>query len=121
MKRRAGFTLLEVLVALLVLSVGLMGAMGALVLANRTARDAAKLQEAVRYAERELTLATQVAENQVQNKIESQGQFTCNVAYENKPYGLYLATATVRWSQRSQLQSYQLSKVFRPIRLKVYS
>lgn len=44
---RRGFTLVEVLVALLVLEVGLLGVVGTLVLAAATLADAAELERAV--------------------------------------------------------------------------
>lgn len=45
--RRAGFTLVEVVVALLILDVGLLGAMGLIVLAQRTLAEADLVERGV--------------------------------------------------------------------------
>lgn len=52
MKRRTGFTLVEVLVAIVVLEVGLLGVVGTLVLAAGNMRRAVSLERAVTEVER---------------------------------------------------------------------
>jgi prepilin-type N-terminal cleavage/methylation domain-containing protein len=49
---RKGFTLVEVLMAIVVLEVGLLGVVGTLVLASHNMRDAVSLERAVSEAER---------------------------------------------------------------------
>lgn len=50
-RRRRGFTLIEVVVALLVLEIGVLGTLGTLVVASETLRRAERLERATGHAE----------------------------------------------------------------------
>lgn len=111
-----GFTLLEVLVAMTILSVGIVGVLGGFSLSIRAGSRAMLLNEAVDIAQREFELLSTVPAADMLPSSGSSGRFSWQVVVSDRPGGLVLASIQVTWMRRGQSESYKLSQVFLPHR-----
>ena len=109
-----GFTLIEVLVALTILAVGILGVMVAFSVATRTSSHNVRLTEAVAIAQRELELAVIVPADSLTPSKGSSGPYTWTVNYAEKIHGLGLASVAVCWTERGQGQVFRLNRIFLP-------
>lgn len=111
---RDGFSLLEVIVAMTVLGVGILGVMAALSMSLRIDGESTRLVGAVEVAERELVAATLVPTGSIQATRGVDGTYQWTVAYAQKSEQLFLVSVTVQWMARSEAKQYRLSRAFRP-------
>lgn len=111
-----GFTLIEVLVAMTMLAVGILGVMGAFTLAMQTASRSGRLGEVAAVAEQQLELAVTTRPGEAEPKTGSAGPYAWTVTFSDRPHALMLASVTVSWSDHGQPQTFQLSRVFLPRR-----
>jgi prepilin-type N-terminal cleavage/methylation domain-containing protein len=114
--RGRGFTLLEVLVAMTILSVGIIGVIGAMSLSMTASSNAARIDEASRLAQNQLELGVSAPGDGLEAKTGTSGRFMWSLTYQEKPHGLCSATVVVEWMEYSQTQSYRLSQIFVPRR-----
>ena len=112
--KRSGYTLIEVLVALTIMAVGILGIMTGFSLCNRAASRQARLAEAVTIAERELELARMTPAGGFLSQTKTAGPYSWQVAFTEKEYHLAVASVSVKWTQRGEPQVYNLSQVFEP-------
>jgi prepilin-type N-terminal cleavage/methylation domain-containing protein len=110
----SAFTLLEVLVALTILSAGILAVASAFNSSQRASTRAARLQEASELAQNQLELAVVKSGTALQPAQGVAGLFTWSIEYTNKPEGLVLASATVKWTDRGSPEQFQVSQLFHP-------
>ena len=112
-----GFTLIEVLVAMTILAVGVLGVLGAFHLSMQAASRAFRVDEAAGLAERELQRAIAVPKESLADKAGTEGRYTWTVTITDPPASqrLKCVTVTVRWLERDQGQTFQLSQIFHPM------
>ncbi|MFA6133454.1 MAG: prepilin-type N-terminal cleavage/methylation domain-containing protein [Phycisphaerae bacterium] len=116
MKRRgniAGFTLIEVLVAMTVLSGGILGVLSAFSLASRSGRSGANLRQAVAIAQRELELIVNAPAGAALPQRQTAGRYEWQPLVEDLTPRLKRATIKVNWSEGGAAREYRLSQVFR--------
>jgi type II secretion system protein I len=107
----AGFTLIEVLVAMTILAAGILGVMGAFSLCIQANSHACRLKDAAMLARNELELAIVSKTENLETRTGTQGQYTWTVSFQEKEDNLLLASAVVNWSERGQKQTFTLSKI----------
>jgi len=108
------FTLLEVIVAMAIVSMGVVGILGAFSLSNRAASQCSRLEKATAIAQKELEVVTTVPVDQLESASGASGQHEWTMTLSNKPYGLVMASVIVKWRDRGEVMSYQVSRVFLP-------
>jgi prepilin-type N-terminal cleavage/methylation domain-containing protein len=109
-----GFTLLEVLVAMTVLSVGIVGVLAAMSLSVRASGQAWRVDEVSRLAQNQLALAANLSVDQLEPSNGVLERYKWLVSYAEKPHGLVVACVTVEWMEEGQARTYRLCQVFRP-------
>lgn len=109
-----GFTLVEVLVAMTVLSVGILGLLGALLLSSNVSARSEHLENAVDLANSKLQQAICVKVDQLQPEQGNQDRYNYTLSMEDRPGGLMAAKMTVQWLEGGSIQKYTLSRVFLP-------
>ncbi len=114
-RERRGMTLVEVLVALTVLSVGILGLLGALLLGSNISARSEHLDAAVALANTKLEEALCTTADKLEAQQGQEDRFTYALAIENRSGGLMAAKMTVQWLEAGNVQEYTLSKVFQPI------
>jgi type II secretory pathway pseudopilin PulG len=113
-RARAAFTLLEVLVATLILAGGIVGVLATFSLGVRAASRAEQLERAVQVATNEMESAVSAPAGATQPRTGSVGRYTWEVDYAEKPHRLVLATVRVTWSEDGKPQTFHLSQLFTP-------
>ena len=117
-RRRRGFTLIEVLAAMLLLGIVLPSAMGALTLCLRTAAGARHRQEAAQLAEAKLNelLATRdaAAVGTGGDFGEDWPEYRWTLVTGAGPFGLEELDLTVEWQERGGTRSTTLSTMMLP-------
>jgi len=111
---RSGFTLMEVLVAMTILAVGIVGVVAALGQSVRAASSASHLEEAVEIAQNQLALAVRARADALAGGSGTTLRYRWSLGYAQKPHELSVASVTVEWLDHGQMQAYTLSQVFRP-------
>ncbi len=114
MRGRTGFTLIEVLVALTVFAVGVLGASAAFSVSMRAATSAGRLDQAVSLAREQLALAVAVSQDHLDPREATTDLFRWRVNYEAKPEGLVAATVVVEWLDAGVPREYVLAELFTP-------
>lgn len=109
-----GFTLIEVIVALTVLAVGILGVVDAFSSCGRVASHSLRVAQAMNIVQKELELASVTPASSLAPKTGSVGQYSWQVEFAEKPHGLVRATVEVRWTEQGKPQVFQLSQIFRP-------
>ena len=110
------FTLIEVLVAMTILAVGILGILGALHLSAQAAARGFRAEEAAALAERELAGTIAVPRESLSDKAGTDGRYAWTVTITDTLASEQLkrVTVTVRWMEREQERTYQLSQIFLP-------
>lgn len=109
--------MIEVLVALTILAVGILGVMAAFSLGTRTSSHNVRLAEAVAIAQRELELAVIVPTDSLTSSKGASEPYTWTVNYAQKMHGLVFASVAVCWTERGQGQVFRLSRIFLPLNM----
>ena len=107
-----GFSLIEVLVAMTILTAGILGVMEAFSLCTQTASGGLRLAEATAIAQNQLELAACVPAESIEPQTGTSGPCTWQVTLAEKPHGLVLALVTVKWMQQGRPQTFQLWRAF---------
>ena len=108
------FTLIEVLVAMSIFSVGVLGVLGAILLSTSVASRAQRLDDAVVLANMQLEQAICVPVDKLENKQGQESRYTYVISMETRPGGLMAAKITIQWLESGEVQEYSISKVFLP-------
>lgn len=106
--------MLEVLVAMTILSVGIIGVISAMSLSIAATSAASRLEEASRLAENQLVLGISAPGDALEARTGTVGRYTWSLRYEEKRHGLFVATVLVEWGEGGRVRSYRLSQVFVP-------
>jgi prepilin-type N-terminal cleavage/methylation domain-containing protein len=109
-----GFTLLEVLVAMVVMAGSLLTVTSALSLSLQAGNQGDRMRQAAQIAHEELVQACHALPDKRTADSGTQGQFRWSRAYYLKDHNLVMAEITVSWSDRNTPQQYRLSEVFIP-------
>ena len=104
----------EVLVALTVLSMGIVGVVGAFCHCQRAATGNLRFDEAAAIAQRELQLAMAKSLNNTSDIKGTSGLHSWTVTFQEKALGLIQASVVVRWPLSGRMQEYRLSEIFQP-------
>jgi len=110
----AAFSLLEVLVAVTILSVGVLGVLTGFSLSTRASARAYRTDQAAAIARCQLEQALALPTRELEPGTGTSSRFHWTLDVEGKPHGLVRATVTVKWLERGQTESYRLSQVFVP-------
>lgn len=110
----SGFTLVEVLVAMVVLSVGILGLLGALFLSSNVSSRSERLDGAVNLANLKLLQAICISSDKLQPEQGKEDRYSYTLSMENRPGGLMAAKMTVQWLEGGSTQEYTLSRIFSP-------
>jgi hypothetical protein len=89
---------MEVLAAVMALSVGVIGALSALSAGVHATARGAHLGEAVRIAQNEMELAVAAGAGELQSKSAVEGRYKWTLSYVEKAEGLVLAEVLVEWA-----------------------
>jgi prepilin-type N-terminal cleavage/methylation domain-containing protein len=108
--KQSGFTLLEILVAMTILSVGIVGTMHAFSLSMRAGTEASRLARASEIARRELVLAAAAPSGGIDND-GAEDAYTWRIREMDQADGLLVVSVTVNWLDRGRPQSFALSQV----------
>jgi hypothetical protein len=106
--------LIEVLVAMTILAVGILGVMGAFSVCTQAAARGFRLDEAAGIAEKELNLAMISPPSNLEPQSGAVDQFTWKLTFAEKPYGLVLASIQVDWTEKGEPRAYPLAQLFEP-------
>jgi len=109
-----GISLVEVLVALTVFSVGILGLLGTIVLSSNVSSRSERLDGAVALANAKLAQATCVTADQLEAQQGQDDRYSYVLSFEDRPGGLLAARMTVQWLERGGVREYTISKVFLP-------
>lgn len=113
-RKEHGFTLIEVMLATLILSVGITGIVGifnAGILATSRG-DRASVSTSI--ARRILEPSVAISVDKCMPQEGTVGQYKWNLTYSQKPHGLMKATVTVKWLDKGQPETFELSQIFLP-------
>ncbi len=107
-----GFTLAEILVAVTILAVGILGVLGTFSVSLRAGTQASRLETAAAIADRELELVVAAHKEITSDSGGSSGQYRYKVRVTELPQNLLLASVEVRWFERGRSETFRLSRVF---------
>jgi len=113
-KNDRAFTLVEVLVALTIFSVGVLGVLGAIAKSSNIASRTQRLDGAVMLANIRLEEAICVPVDKLQARQGQEDRYTYAISMENRPGGLMMAKIIVQWLEGGNTQEYSISKIFLP-------
>ena len=113
-RRATGFTLAEVLVALTLLAVGIIGVLSAITLSQRATTTGMHRQHAALLAERVLAEAVAQPAAQLVPAEGEEGRFAWSLSFADRDHQLKLASVTIEWLDRGEAQTFELAQVFAP-------
>lgn len=108
--KQKGFTLIEVLIALTILSVSVLSIIQCISLCSRNATKALRLSQATEIAQREMAL-TVMAKASSSPAADGDGVYQWKVETSEKEQNLKLVTVTVTWNERGETKEYNLSRL----------
>ncbi|HET6429934.1 MAG TPA: type II secretion system protein [Phycisphaerae bacterium] len=109
---KGGFTLIEVLVALTIFSVGILAVLSAFSRSFQAGSEAARLEGAADLAEQKLHLAG-IAGGEASPRGES-GRYRWEAKLRSKPLGLTCAVVEVTWLEQGVTQRFRMEKLLPP-------
>ena len=112
--RTTAFSLVEILVALTILSVGIIGILGVFSLGVRAAGKSDRYKKAIELAENKLELAASPASWAVRDETQSQDGLEWTMVTQDAPKGLKLTSIQVEWTERGKSQAICLSRLYLP-------
>jgi prepilin-type N-terminal cleavage/methylation domain-containing protein len=110
-----GFTLLEVMVAMVILGVGLLGIYSAIARSIQVNGNNKRLMAATEIAHKQLALGTMRLASEMVAESGKTGLFSWETTFTSKSHGLMLVTVVVTWEQQGRLQTLSRSQVFYPV------
>lgn len=113
-RSRQAFTLIEVLIAMTILSVSVTGVFAVFLLGLQTTARASNLSQAIDVACNVLNEASVLPTDSATGLEGTTGRFGWSVVVKQKPENLTLITSTVRWSEGGEPHEYKLSRLFLP-------
>ena len=113
-KTTAAMTLVEVIVALSILSGGIIALTGTFSLCSRSSSAALRLDEAASIAEREIELTVTATNGSQPASSGESGLYKWSITYDDLQHGLVRASVTVTWLQRGMTREYRLVRIFTP-------
>lgn len=116
--RSPGFTLAEVLVAMGILSVGIVGVVGAMSTCARADGRNRRTADAVALAERRLALAAATPTALLTPGAGQEGDYQWTLTLDDGPHGLKCATVRVQWLQQGEARTYRLRRILAPVELR---
>lgn len=111
---QAAMTLVEVIVALSILSGGIIGVAGTFSMCSRAGSLNLRLGEAAMIAERELRLAVATAGDSSRAFSGESDLHKWNITFEDMSHGLVRVTVAVSWAQQGRDREFTLSEIFLP-------
>lgn len=108
--KQSGFTLVEVLIALTILSVSVLGIIQSISVCSHNATKALRLTEATGIARREMALAV-LAKGSGSPATGGDGVFQWKVETSEKAENLLLISVAVTWQERGRPQVFRLSRM----------
>lgn len=111
-KPSIGFTLIEVIVAMTILSVGAIGVLGTISLALQTSSESLRLSAATALGDR-LLREVEATNGPASG---SEGNFSWKLSFAEKPHRLVLASVAVEWLNRGKATHLVLSRLYLPER-----
>lgn len=108
------FLLLEAMLALTILSVGIIGLMGTILLSRRVGAESLWLAEATSLAQRQLEEAIAQPAQQMPTSNGASGRFSWTISLSDKAYDLKAVSVDIHWIARGSAHRFRLSRVFRP-------
>jgi prepilin-type N-terminal cleavage/methylation domain-containing protein len=110
----SGLTLLEVLVALTVLTVGILGTMACFSVSLKAAGRAKASEDAVAFAQQKLADALCTPVEQLQPANGNTGRYQWALRLRELPYSLVSVTVEVDWLEQGSARQLRLSRVLMP-------
>ena len=107
-------TLVEVIVALSILSGGIIGVAGTFSMCSRAGSLNLRLDQAAMIAERELRLAVATAGDGSRAFSGQSDLHKWNITFEDMSQGLIRAVVVVSWRQQGRDRDFTLSEIFLP-------
>lgn len=115
-RQHRGFSLLEVLVAMTLIGVGILGVLSAFSLSIQAASRSRGTDGATEIAQNQLDLAVHAPTDRLEARSGTSGRYTWHVSYSKGPDGLTTASVAVQWSDRGDKRLFTLSRWFDPDR-----
>jgi prepilin-type N-terminal cleavage/methylation domain-containing protein len=110
MSKHNGLTLIEVLIALTILSVSVLGIVQSISVCSQNATKALRLAEATEVARREMVLAVMAATGG-SPAAGGDGVYQWKVKKTEKGKDLLLISVTVSWAEKGSLRDFSLSRI----------
>jgi len=109
-----GFTLIEIIIATLILSIGITGIIGVFNTSIRATSRGDRVNIATSIARQILEPSVAVSADNCMPQEGSVGRYEWNLTYSQKPHGLMKATIVVKWLDKGQPETFELSRIFLP-------
>ena len=110
----AAFSLMEVIVALTILSAGIVGVVSTFALCGRAAGRNFRLADAVALAERQIELAAATPRDRLAASRGKEDRYTWRLTVDEMAHGLVRASVAVEWLDRGKTRTWRLSQILVP-------
>jgi len=109
-----GFTLLEALVSMTILASSIVGITYSISQSSHAATRGIRLQQAVELAGNQLAMAVARADADPVDEAGADDRFQWKIRFEEKDYGVILASVEVQWQEKGRSREYMLSEIYVP-------